>query len=78
MKCCMCEKSSPSLKPSACLVKHGDRAHRICKECWWDPDTGFAREGASHECPGCKKGLSLLSANLIKKSYDVIDLTRDD
>ena len=78
MKCCMCEKSSPSFKPSACLMKNGYRAHKICQECWWNPDTGFAREGASHECPGCKKGLPLLGVNLEKVSHVVVDLSCDD
>jgi len=60
--CCMCEQTFPrdtTMVPSACLMKHGDKAHRICQECWWDPETGFAREDAPHGCPGCKKGLPL-------------------
>jgi len=60
--CCMCDHDFPRndmLVPSACLQKHRERAHRICKDCWWDPQIGFAREGAPHGCPGCKRGLPL-------------------
>lgn len=74
----MCEKLSPSFKPSVCLMKNGYRAHGICQDCWWNPDTGFAREGVSHDCPGCKKGLPLLGENLENGVGVVIDLTCDD
>jgi hypothetical protein len=60
--CCMCGRDFPRndmLVPLACLQKHGERAHRICKDCWWDPQIGFAREDAPHGCPGCKRGLPL-------------------
>ena len=71
--CCMCEKQvlmSDTLVPSICFRKNMDRAHRICKECWWKKDTGFASEHGEHRCPGCEKGLPLLP----KKEYGVIDI----
>jgi len=60
--CCMCERKFPRDKmfvPSACLRKNLERAHRICEDCWWEPQTGFAREDTHHSCPGCKKHLPL-------------------
>ena len=60
--CCMCDREfhrNDMLVPLACLQKHRERAHRICKDCWWDPQIGFAREDASHGCPGCKRNLVL-------------------
>ncbi len=60
--CCMCEREfhrDDMLVPLACLQKHGERAHRICRDCWWDPQIGFAREDAPHGCPGCKRKLPL-------------------
>ncbi len=60
--CCMCGKNvdiKNTLIPRVCLEKNGQRAHRICLECWWDPVTGFAREDAPHGCPGCIKNLPL-------------------
>jgi hypothetical protein len=62
VQCSMCEKNKPrdnTLVPVECLIKHREKAHRICESCWWNPDAGFARENASHKCPGCKKGLPL-------------------
>lgn len=40
-----------SFIPLSCLLKNGDKGHRICGDCWW---TKFAIEGKSHKCPGCK------------------------
>jgi hypothetical protein len=82
VQCCMCERSvleRNTLKPSACLLKHCSRAHRICQDCWWDSENGFAREGANHECPGCKKGMPLtkVTAKPSQKISEVIDLTND-
>jgi len=77
VKCSMCEKmvnKDDTMAPSACLLKHKKAAHRICQDCWWDPDTGFGKENASHKCPGCVKGLPLTP---YKKEPDVIDLTED-
>ena len=62
INCCMCENKTSrkdTFMPLACLQKHGAKAHRICHNCWWDPETGFARENAPHGCPGCKKELPL-------------------
>lgn len=60
--CCICEREFPRESmfiPLACLNKNHERAHRICQDCWWDPQIGFAREDAPHGCPGCKRGLPL-------------------
>ena len=78
--CCMCEREvdkSNTLIPRACLIKHGtEAAHRICHDCWWNPESGFAREGADHRCPGCLKNLPLTP--VIKKEPEFVDLTLDD
>lgn len=73
VKCSMCEKMVPkkdTLVPNICLLQHGQRAHRICQDCWWDPKSGFALETNLHRCPGCTKGLPLLP-----KETPIIDLT---
>jgi len=60
--CSICGREFPRnemLVPLTCLRKHGEKAHRICQDCWWDPQMGFAREDVSHGCPGCKKELPL-------------------
>lgn len=60
--CSMCDREFPRnemMIPVRCLQQHGERAHRICQDCWWDPQMGFAREDAPHGCPGCKRGLPL-------------------
>ena len=62
VNCCMCGKEikiSEGLIPRVCLEKYGSRAHRICKDCWFDGPNAFATEGISHKCPGCEKGLPL-------------------
>ena len=80
VKCCVCERKvaiQDTLIPVKCLKINGLKAHRICSECWWAPDTGFATEGLSHKCPGCVKNLPLP----IQKSVpieSVIDLTEED
>ena len=80
-QCCMCSKTlnvndkTNALIPLECLQNRGDAAHRICKECWFKPVTGFAIEGNSHKCPGCKKGLPLTRVKL--KTPEMIDLTMD-
>lgn len=74
VQCSMCEKpetKTDTLVPSVCSLQHGQRAHRICQKCWWDPNTGFALETSSHQCPGCVKGLPLLP----KEKPITIDLT---
>ena len=63
IKCCMCDTAvtrdiASSLVPQKCLQKYGERAHRICTNCWFKPD-GFVTEGVNHACPGCKKGFPL-------------------
>ena len=44
-----------TLTPQQCFRVNGHKAHRICKECWFKPETGFGLEGRSHKCPGCLK-----------------------
>lgn len=78
VKCCMCEKNikiNNTLVPRECLVKYGKIAHRICQDCWWDPNIGFAREDACHKCPGCQKGLPLTEYK--KEAPIFVDLTED-
>ena len=80
--CCMCDKSiarDKTLVPLACLQKTGERAHRICQKCWWDPKSGFGRETAPHGCPGCKRGLPLTAPlkRRTPKSEDVIVISDD-
>jgi len=79
IKCCMCENMvniEDTLVPSSCKILHGKKAHRICNECWWEPDKGFAREGVSHKCPGCEKGLPLTPFENPEPIF--IDLTKED
>lgn len=61
--------------PGKCLMKHGKAAHRICEDCWWDNEKGFALETSSHECPGCLKGLPLTP--FIKEPPIFVDLTEE-
>ena len=71
--CSMCEKKtsiSDTLVPSICFKKNIERAHRICKTCWWKKDTGFATEHGEHMCPGCNKRLPMLP----KKDYGIINI----
>ena len=80
-QCCMCNKTlnvndkTNALIPLECLRKRGLAAHRICKECWFDDEDGFALEGKSHKCPGCEKGLPLTRVKV--KPPEMIDLTMD-
>jgi hypothetical protein len=79
VKCCMCERmvdKKNTLIPRECLMKYGqNEAHRICQDCWWDPTIGFARENASHRCPGCQKGLPLTEYK--KEAPILVDLTEE-
>jgi hypothetical protein len=77
--CCICEREvdkKDTLVPRVCLQNNGRAAHRICRACWWNPETGFAREDADHRCPGCLKKLPLTAVE--KKEPEFIDLTLDD
>jgi hypothetical protein len=77
--CCMCEKEvdkSNTFIPQICLQQHGQTSHRICCKCWWNTETGFAREGAPHKCPGCVKKLLLTSVPY--KELEIVDLTLDN
>jgi len=78
VKCCICEKifeMKDTFVPRECLIKNGKAAHRICQECWWNPNTGFALESSSHKCPGCQKGLPLTDYK--KETPIFVDLTED-
>jgi hypothetical protein len=72
--CCMCGskfvKKKTALVPQECLIKYGKiRAHKVCPKCWWGE---FAKEGVSHKCPGCVKGLPVYKD---PKAGTVVDLT---
>jgi hypothetical protein len=58
--CSICEhkiNDTNFMIPRECLVKYGAiRAHKICQDCWWGE---FAKEGVSHRCPGCEKGMQI-------------------
>lgn len=76
--CSMCEKMvdlKDTFVPRECLMKHGREAHRICKDCWWDEEKGFALETSSHKCPGCVKGLPLTQVKKEEPIY--VDLTEE-
>jgi hypothetical protein len=78
VRCCMCEtyaKKENTLVPRRCLTAHGKAAHRICQDCWWDPISGFAREDAPHDCPGCVKDMPLTDYK--KEPPILVDLTED-
>ena len=73
-ECCICENkiNGQTFIPSGCLMKNGKiRAHKICNDCWWN---SFAKEGVTHQCPGCAKGLPLNGPPPPK----FVDLTEDD
>ncbi len=75
--CCMCIKhieKSKSLIPSICLSNHGINAHRICQDCWWQPNTGFACEYGNHSCPGCRNNVPLNYINDIVTDKNIINL----
>ena len=83
VKCCICGMSkniNETLIPLDCLRKQREKGkgpHRLCQNCWWNEDTGFAIEGKNHMCPCCKDGKPLPTLK-IKEPKDVIDLTLDD
>jgi hypothetical protein len=75
-ECCMCgskfHKKKTAMIPQECLIKYGKiRAHKVCPRCWWGE---FAKEGVSHKCPGCVKGLPVAKDVNAGK---VVDLTED-
>lgn len=74
VNCCICNKKQNienTLAPSKCLQQNMNKAHRICRDCWWDK---FAIENMTHDCPGCKKNLPLTTTDNTD-SNEVIDLT---
>ena len=83
VNCCVCGKETninESLIPGACSRIYGSKAHRMCPECWWNPENGFARENSSHACPGCEKGLPLpkISQKQTTEKQVVFDLTEEE
>lgn len=75
VECCMCRNEVNKNKtyvPRNCLNEHGERAHRICENCWWND---FAREGVTHKCPGCVNGMPLTKYEI--QPPVLIDLTED-
>ena len=72
--CCMCGSKfvkKTALVPQECLIKYGKiRAHKVCPKCWWSE---FAKEGASHKCPGCVKGLPVAKDVNAGKVVDLTD-----
>jgi hypothetical protein len=77
--CCICRENKllvETLMPSSCKIKHGNKCHRICQNCWWHPKTGFGRETSSHICPGCEKILPLTTSKPQKIFF--IDLTLEN
>jgi hypothetical protein len=79
VKCCICERmvhKEYTFIPKECLINNGKKAaHRICRDCWWNPESGFAREDACHKCPGCQKNVPLTKHK--KEPPVLVDLTDD-
>lgn len=77
VSCVMCNNQltkKEGLNPRRCLSKYGRRqAHCICKDCWWDNEKGFAKEGGPITCPGCAKNRPLTGPPMPSE----IDLTDD-
>jgi len=77
VQCCMCCKQvniTNTFMPSICFRVNMQKAHRICAECWWEPEIGFACENNTHQCPGCA---AKMSYNYVVRSVlnETIDLT---
>ena len=80
ISCCMCDNQfqrNEMMVPARCLRKNEERAHRICQDCWWNPETGFARENAPHGCPGCTNGLPL-NPPVKSRPEDIIEVSSDE
>lgn len=77
-KCCICEKKTDKngLETTRCRVTGNYYRHKICQECWWNPEKGFALESANHKCHGCEKGWSPKKKSP-KSPKPTIDLTGD-
>ena len=62
----------PAMTPLVCLNAKGPLAsHRLCHDCWFNPETGFALEGTNHSCPGCENHVPSnhkLVTNMFKRS----------
>ena len=53
--CCVCKTQTGTFMPIQCFnYRSESNAHKICSDCWWDEEKGFAIEFKSHKCPGCK------------------------
>jgi len=82
LPCCMCGNKfqrDTMMTPVRCLQKYGEQAHKICQECWWDPETGFARENAPHGCPGCtnKQPINPPLITIPPRADEIIDISDD-
>ena len=81
--CCMCGSKfvkKTAMIPQECLIKYGKiRAHKVCPKCWWGE---FAKEGASHKCPGCQKGLPVAkdvnAGKVVDLTEDIIEAVEDE
>jgi len=51
IRSCFTYHSSPPERSS--IIFHC-KTHKICENCWWDEEQGFALEHTNHKCPGCK------------------------
>ena len=76
----MCRNQTPknkTLETTRCRIKGPFYKHQICHDCWWGTKEtpGFATEDGSHECPGCKTGISPTHRTPPKTPPKVIDLT---
>ena len=87
VNCCICGKEvdkSDTLVPQSCSRINFEKAHRICSQCWWNTEYGFARENAPHGCPGCANNFPLTNVkpktNVQPKTNisEIIDLTLED
>lgn len=77
-QCCICYNKileNNGLIPNICLKKNGEKSHRICHDCWWNPITGFARELGCHKCLGCINNYQLHKPERTRENIEIIDLT---
>lgn len=51
--CCICKYLPGKFMPIQCVNRTTPIAHKICADCWWDEEKGFALETNCHKCPGC-------------------------
>ena len=79
--CVMCHRKFDRFtmfSPLPCYNKNFGKAHKICKQCWFNKKNGFALESSVHKCPGCVHDLPLNPPPPTKASGETIDLLDDD